>query len=174
MKAFAEFGDPDAATRALNHLKALGYLDIETYGPFPLTNDDAYAPRGSVALSVATVAGGLFALIAAYVVQWYANVGSYPLDVGGRPAHAVAAFIPATFESICLAATGALFLGFLVVERLPRLWQPIFEIEGFERASLDRFWIVMHVRDPVWSADLVTKELVPLQPLRVVVAEEEP
>jgi hypothetical protein len=173
VKAFVEFSDPDAAKHALSRLKSLGYLDIETYGPFPLTDEDAHAPRGSVAISIAAFSGGLFALVAAYLIQWYANVASYPLNIGGRPAHAAPAFIPATFETICLFATGALFLGFLVLERLPRLWQPIFEIDGFERSSVDRFWIVLQVAASTTARERLTTDIVPLDPLRIVVSEED-
>ena len=128
MTAALEYAAAADALRGLHRLKSLGYLNVETHGPFPLSDEDAHAPRGSVVLSFLAVAGGVVALVAAYLVQWYANVVAYPLNIGGRPAHAAPAFIPATFESICLFATAALCLGFVLLERLPRLSQPIFEI----------------------------------------------
>lgn len=173
MKAFVEFSEPDAAKQALDRLKSLGYLDVETYGPFPLTDDDGHAPRGAAVLSVLAFGGGVFGLVGAYLLQWYANVSSYPLNIGGRPAHAAPAFIPATFESICLFATGALFFGFLLVEGLPRLWQPIFEIEGFERSSIDRFWIVLQVRDSATSTERLTDDVIATLPLRVILEEDQ-
>jgi hypothetical protein len=173
VKAFAEFDRPEDALRAVATLKALGYLDVETYGPFPLTGEDAHAPRGSLLLGMLGFGAGVAALAAAYLIQWYANAASYPLNIGGRPTHASAAFVPSVFESICLAATVAVFVGFLAIERLPRLWQPIFEIDGFERASIDRFWLVLDLGQEA-VLDRVRGDLAPLRPLRVVVSEDEP
>ena len=169
MKVLVEFAGADDATRALHRLTSLGYLRIETYSPFPITADAAYAPRGSFSIAVLGFFGGLAAMVVAYLIQWGANVDSYALNIGGRPAHAAPAFVPATFESICLVATLSVFAGFLLFERLPRLWQPLFEIDGFERASVDRFWLVLDVDRR--AADGVSEDIVPLQPLRIIVAE---
>jgi hypothetical protein len=178
---FAEFESPEPATNALATLKSLGYLDIETYSPFPLTYADARAPRGSFVLGALAFGGGLCAAAAAYLIQWYANVASYALNIGGRPVHAAAAFVPSTFESICLVAAMAVCVGFLVLERLPRLWQPIFEIDGFERSSVDRFWIVVqlqHRRGWLQPArhvlvERAARDLAGLHPLRIIVSEDE-
>jgi hypothetical protein len=171
MRVLVEFASAADARRALTLLTSSGYRRPETYGPFPLTDDDAHAPRGSVVLSVLAFAGALAGLVAAYLIQWYANVRAYPLNEGGRPVHAAAAFVPATVETICLCATAALFVGFLVVERLPRLWQPIFEIDGFERTGIDRFWLGVHAVD-LSSAERVVEAIAAAHPLRAVVAEE--
>ena len=171
MKVFVEFAAAEEAIRAIDALVGLGYLDIETYAPFPLTSQDAHAPRGSLTLGLLASAGGLFALSGAYVIQWFANAGSYPLNIGGRPAHAAPAFVPATFESLCLGAVMAVFLGFLLLERLPRLWQPIFNIDGFERASIDRFWVVVNLR-AAETPDDVVRDALALHPIRIIAGEE--
>jgi hypothetical protein len=117
--------------------------------------------------------GGLFAAAAAYLIQWYANVASYPLNIGGRPVHAAAAFVPSTFESICLVAAMAVCGGFLFLERLPRLWQPIFEIDGFERSSVDRFLIVVPLQRSDVLVERAARDLAALHPLRIIVSEDE-
>jgi hypothetical protein len=172
MKVLAEFESAGRATHALTALTALGYLDLETYAPFPLTDEQAHAPRGSFPLAFLAFGGGLTGLAVAYVIQWWANVESYPLNIGGRPAHAAAAFVPASFETVCLLATLGVFAGFLLLERLPRLWQPVFEIEGFERANVDRFWIALTIADTPTQVEQVRHDIVPLNPLRIVVSED--
>jgi hypothetical protein len=164
----AEFATADEAGRALQQLRSRGYERLETYAPFPLTEEDAHAPGGWRALAIAVFAAGALGALAAYAVQWYVNARSYALDIGGRPAHAVPAFIPATFETAVLAAALGAFFGVLVVLRLPRLWQPLFEIDGFERASVDRFWVAVHLDDVTTEPDLATGELAALGPLRVL------
>jgi hypothetical protein len=173
MRVFIEFDGPSQATRALTRLTSLGYVNPETYGPFPLTDEQANAGHGSMPLALLAFGGGLVALLVAYLVQWWANVASYPLNIGGRPPHAAPAFIPATFESICLAATGAVFFGFRAISRMPRLWQPIFDIEGFDRTAIDRFWIEVRIDDSPTAIDRVVADTRPLEPLRIVVGEEE-
>ena len=123
-------------------------------------------------MSLLSAGGALTGLVAAYAWQWYANVASYPLNIGGRPVHAIPAFIPATFETLCLMATIGVFAGFLLAERLPRLWQSMFEIDGFERCSIDRYWLMLDVKHSD-RVDQVKRDLVGLHPLRIVVAQNE-
>jgi hypothetical protein len=172
VKVFAEYASPEDAVRAGHALIGLGHRRVETHSPFPLTGEDAHAPRGSVVTGLAAAGAGLVGLAAAYFIQWYANVASYPLNIGGRPAHAVPAFVPSSFETMCLFGVLALFVGFLAGERLPRLWQPVFEIEGFERASVDRFWIAVDIRDSQGALDRLARDLDRTPPLRIVAGVE--
>jgi hypothetical protein len=137
----AEFAAPEEMSRALESLRAAGYRDLETYTPFDM-------PRTTPALGLRRpwlpwliALAGLCGGIVAYWIQWFANARDYPLNVGGRPVNSVPAFIPATFEGTVLAAALAAFFGLFISLRLPALWHPVFEIEDFERSTIDRFWI---------------------------------
>jgi hypothetical protein len=142
-RVFAEFSSAGAMRTALDALRRARYHDLETYAPFDIPEiDDVLDARRSRVGWIA-LAGGVAGLVAGYGIQWWADVYSYPLDVGGRPLHALPAFIPATFEATVLLAAIAAFVGWLLLLRLPRLWAPEDEIEGFQRASIDRFWIAM-------------------------------
>jgi hypothetical protein len=167
----AEFASAADAARAVRHLRARGYERVETYTPFAITDEDAHAPRGWRMLAVAVFAAGAVGAVASYAVQWWANARSYPLNIGGRPAHAVPAFVPSTFEGAVLLAVIAAFVGVLVALRLPRLWQPLFEIDRFERSSGDRFWVAVDLDDASAQAELTVRELTSLRPLRVVHVE---
>jgi ActD protein len=137
----AEFATADALETAVEALRREHYSEVETYAPFDMPALDAMLGRRRSRLGWFVVAAGVAGLIVSYGIQWWANVHSYPLDVGGRPQHAVLAFIPATFEGAVLFAALAAFFGLLIVLRLPKLWIPEDEIEGFNRASIDRFWL---------------------------------
>lgn len=137
----AEFAAPEKMSRALESLRVAGYRQLETYTPFDM-------PRTTPALGLrrpwlpwVVAFAGLSGGIVAYWIQWFANAWDFPLNVGGRPMNSVPAFIPATFEGTVLAAALVAFVGLFVSLRLPALWHPVFEIEGFERATVDRFWI---------------------------------
>jgi hypothetical protein len=81
-------------------------------------------------------------------VQWWCNAHNYPINVGGRPLNSAPAFIPITFESAVLAASLVGFFAMLALCGLPRLSHPVFEIAGFDRASVDRFWVGIDDSDP--------------------------
>lgn len=137
----AEFDTMDALRVGLDRVRRAGYHTLETYTPFD-------APRATVALGLrrsrlplVVLIAGIVGAILSYGIQWYADTYDYPLNVGGRPVHPVPAFIPATFEGTVLFAALAAFFGFVVLARLPALWHPVFEIDGFERATVDRFWL---------------------------------
>jgi hypothetical protein len=137
----AEFDSPEAMTHALQALRAAGYRELETYTPFDMPRTTPALGLRRPLLPWIVALGGLAGGITAYWIQWFANSWSYPLNVGGRPIHPVPAFIPATFEGTVLAAALVAFFGLFISLRLPSLWHPAFEIEGFERATVDRFWI---------------------------------
>jgi hypothetical protein len=134
----AEFETADALQSAYEALRREGYTRLATWTPYPLKNV-VTMPASIVPWIM--LGGGLFGAGAGYVLQWWVNVRAFRIDVGGRPLHSMPAFIPITFESAVLAAALAGFFAMLALSGLPRLHHPVFEVEGFERASVDRFWL---------------------------------
>jgi hypothetical protein len=168
----AEFTTADALQAAVDALAREHYRELETYAPFDMPELDAKLGRRRSRLGWVVVAGGLAGLIIAYGIQWWANVHSYPLYVGGRPAHAVPAFVPATFEGMILAASLTAFFGVLIVLRLPRLWIPEDEIDGFSRASVDRFWVTANHFASDLDRDRAAELMRSAGARRVIVAED--
>jgi hypothetical protein len=169
---FAEFASAAAMREALTTLREKGYTGLETFSPFDVPGvESPDVPRSR--LPLVAFGAGLLGAAVSYAVQWYANVRSYPLDIGGRPTHAVPAFLVSTFEGAVLLAAVAVFVGVLVTLRLPKLWRPVFEIDGFERTSVDRYWVAISLRDPRAEPGLTARELEALRPLRIVRLEAE-
>jgi hypothetical protein len=165
---FAEFPSADDALDAVRRLRARGYAALELYTPYPLEDADAALGLRRPWLSWVVIASAFVGAAVAYLIQWYANSWSYPLNVGGRPLHPIPAFIPITFETFVLFASFAAFVGVLVTARLFRYWRPEFEIPGFERATVDRYWVAVDARDPRFDRARTGTELLALGPLRVV------
>src|SRR5690606_8094201 len=164
----AEFETIAGMRQAVQRLFEEGYERLDAYMPYP---DDRVLERIRPRASEVSVVGGVFALLGVltgYGVQWYLNAINYPLDVGGRSAHSPLAFVPVMFETGVLFCGLATFVVTLAFSGLPALWRPEFEIEGFERASLDRFWVFVSARDPRFDRTTTTELLESLQPLRVV------
>jgi hypothetical protein len=161
----AEFGSARELTEAVRSFSERGYTRLETYSPVPVHTG---IPRRRSRLPVAVFIAGAIGGVLSYLIQWYANAYTYPLDIGGRPAHAIPAFLIPTFEGTVLAASLAAFIGFFVIARLPQPWHPVFEIDGFERATIDRYWLAVDAADPRSAPDRTIRELGALAPIRVV------
>jgi hypothetical protein len=57
-------------------------------------------------------------------------------------------FIPPAFETTILFASFAAVIGMLVLNGLPRPYHPVFNVERFNRASQDAFFLVVEAADP--------------------------
>ena len=70
------------------------------------------------------------------------------ISVGGKPLHSWPAFIPVTFELTILGAATAALLGMILLNGLPELYHPVFNLHSFGRASQDRFFLAIETKDP--------------------------
>ena len=149
----AEFDRPEALRKAVLAAKQAGYTRLEAFSPFPLRDTaEALGVRVSAVPWIALSAGLVGALVQ-YGSQYWFNVIDYPLNVGGRPLHSWPAFIPATLIVAILWTGAATLLSMLFIIRLPRLHHPLFAVPGFERASQDRFFLLVESKDPRFQAE---------------------
>lgn len=141
---------PSASTLldAMRALQDAGHPAVETYAPYDLEDplDDALGLRKSP-MPWIVLAGGLTGLVIAFAIEWWADVHSYPLDVGGRPHLPLPAWVPIMFETTVLASALTIIASWLLLLRLPRLWAPIDELDGVEHTSLDQFWLRVGAAD---------------------------
>ncbi len=167
----AEFADEHALRVAVDRLLARGYTELETFTPYPIHGvTDRLGPRESRVTRVAGIAA-LVGAGSAYLLQWYLNAWLYPLDVGGRPYHSAPAFVPITFElGVLFTAFGAFIAG-AIGAGLFRLWRPVFEVPGIERASIDGFFVLVGADDPQFDWHRTRATLLELEPRRVVAGE---
>jgi hypothetical protein len=161
----AEFPSADALCAAARHARANGYTRVEAYSPFAIEGLDDIVGAGKGWIAPLTLLGGILGGAGTYFLQWYAAVVDYPIDIGGRPLHSWPAFIPATFEITILGAAVAAVLAMLVLNGLPQLYHPLFEVEEFELASRNRFFLCLPARDPVFAPGPARDLLEELHPL---------
>lgn len=169
----AEFPEGEPMAAAARRLYAEGFRSLVTFTPYPIPRLARDLGIGRTRLPLIALCAGLAGAIFAYWLQWYTAAVSYPLNAGARPAHAAPAFILITFETMVLFASCAGFFGLFSLLGMPRLWHPVSEIEGFERATVDRFWVGVSGDDPHFDVDLVARALESAQPLRIVRLEVE-
>jgi len=163
----AEFPDAQSLLDAANATREAGYTSLDAYSPFPIHGLSEAIGFHKSRLSAVVLAMGIIGGIGGFFMCWYANVISYPLNIGGKPYNAWPAWIPITFEcTILLAAFGAVF-GMLALNGLPMPYHPVFNVKRFEQASRDRFFLVVQARDPKFELDQVRTFLDQLNPREV-------
>jgi hypothetical protein len=168
----AEFEEAEDLLEAARQTTEAGYVRKDAYTPFPV---DGLAralgferPRVSLIVLLGGISGGLIG----YGLQYFAFVYNYPINIGGRPAHAWPAFIPVTFELTILGGAIAAVLGMLALNRLPEPHHPLFNAERFELASRSRFFLCIEARDPKFDLGETRRFLESLEPREVVEVED--
>ena len=144
----AEFATAAALVAAARHIRNAGFRRIEAYSPFPIDALDDLIAGKQVALPLIIFCCGLGGLLAGFLMQYYLAAVDYPLNIGGRPLNSWPAFGPTTFEIAVLFAMVGAFIAWFVVNRLPRLGNPLAAVPGFDRATSDRFFLCIEASDP--------------------------
>lgn len=142
---FAEFADQvrfvDAARRACR----AHYRLVDAHTPFPVEGlQELLEHRTSRIRSVMFIGGAAMAA-AAYGLEYYSAVINYPYNSGGRPLDAWPAFMLVPFATGIFVAAICGFAAFLFEAGLPKLSDPRFAVDGFERASQDRFVLALEL-----------------------------
>jgi hypothetical protein len=130
--------------QALPRLHDAGLGRLETFTPNPVEDPHARASPLPLVLLIA----GALGTVASFCLQTYANVVSYPVNIGGRPAFSWPAFIPVAFENGVLAAVIVGFAGFLAVNRLPKLYRLEDESMLLRQASQTSWCVAIRTDTP--------------------------
>ncbi len=170
----AEFAEAEHLLAAVRRVREEGYFAscVEAYSPYPVEGlDEALDARHHWVpfwMLLGAIGGGTFT----YWLEWYSAVVNYPINVGGRPTFSWPAFIPPAVEMTILWAVllgvGAVLFG----ARLPRVHHPLFESHEFERATSDRFFLLVRSDDPRFDPQATQRFLKTLSPLSVVEVAE--
>jgi hypothetical protein len=135
------FESEKALTGALAALRSAEAGPMKTYTPKPIEERHTIIP-------VVILAAGVLGFIASFALQTYANVFAYPINIGGRPGLSWPAFVPIAFENGILAAVLAGFFGYLIANRMPRLYEPVDECRAMRRAMRDLYCVAVQTKDP--------------------------
>jgi hypothetical protein len=143
----AEFDTPTDIVVAARRTSEAGYKKIDAYSPFPIEELAEAIGFHHNGVALITLIGGLLGLFGGFMLQWWVNTISYPINIGGRPPNSWPAFIPVTFEMTILFAGLSAVFGMLVLNGLPMPYHPVFNVPRFERATQDKFFLIIFSSD---------------------------
>lgn len=163
----AEFSDAKSLVEATRRAQESGYTKYDAYTPFPVEGLHQAMDVHHTRLPMIVLGGGVIGALSGFGMQYFAQVIHYPLNIGGKPLNSWPAFIPITFEVTILFATFAAVLGMMALNGLPQPYHPVFNVDRFEFASRDHFFLCIEAADPKFRADETRSFLQSLQPREV-------
>jgi Protein of unknown function (DUF3341) len=168
----AEFETPEEVLKAAHRTRAAGYTAFDAYTPIPVEGLAEAVGFEWTALPAIVLCGGILGGLTGFGMCWYANVISYPWNIGGKPPNSWPMWIAITFELTILGASIAAVLGMLALNRMPMPYHPLFNAPRFVIASTDRFFLCITARDRKFDLEDTKVFLQGLDPYEVVEVEE--
>src|SRR5499425_1402580 len=163
----AEFDSASDLVAAARKTHDAGYRKIDAYSPFPIEELAEAIGFHTNRVALVTLIGGLVGGLSGYYLQYWINVDSYPVVIGGKPYHSWPAFIVPTFELTILFAGIFAVLGMLALNGLPMPYHPVFNVPRFAMATRDRYFLCIESRDPRFEPASVRQFLLSLKPSEV-------
>jgi Protein of unknown function (DUF3341) len=163
----AEFETPEALLEAARQTQAAGYRRIDAFTPMPVEGLADAVGFHRTRLPLIVLLGGILGGLTGFFMQWYANVISFPRDIGGKPYNSWPMWIPITFELTILGAALFCVFGMLALNGLPAPYHPVFNVARFALASRDRFFLLIKARDRQFDLRASKRFLQSLHPREV-------
>jgi hypothetical protein len=149
----AEFDNPTELMRAARATYAAGYRNIDAYTPYPIEELADVIGFEKTRVPLVCLLGGVLGGLSGYLLQYWINNISYPLNIGGRPYHSWPAFIIVTFEMTILFGGLSAAIGMLGLNGLPAPYHPVFNNPRFSAVSRDRFFLCIEAADPQFDPE---------------------
>ena len=159
----AEFGTTDQLFHASEVVRDGGYTRWDTHTPFPLHFIDVAMGVKPTILPWIVLCGGLTGATTGLAMQFYLNgweraaeiltwpFAGYPYLISGKPLFSLPANIPITFELTILFSAFSAFFGMIILNRLIKLYNPLFQSDRFRAVTDDKFFLSIDARDPKFN-----------------------
>jgi Protein of unknown function (DUF3341) len=160
----AEFDTPSALVEAAHRTYQAGYRKIDAYSPFPIEGLAEEIGFHHDAVALVVLICGIIGGLTGYLLQYWCDAVTYPINVGGRPYNSWPSFIVITFELTILFGGISALLGMLALNGLPMPYHPVFNVPRFAMASKDRFFLIVFSSDQQYNPAATRSFLEGLQP----------
>jgi hypothetical protein len=132
---------------ACEKVRDSGYSKWDACVPFPVHGLDKAMGLKPSKLPWFVLGGGLTGGTTAISFMTWTSGYDYVLNVGGKPPWSIPAYVPITFEFTVLLSCLTCFFCLWFLCRLPQMFYTPFKSKAFERATDDKFFIVIEAGD---------------------------
>lgn len=151
----AEFRNPKELVDASKLVVEAGYKQFDTYSPFFIHGMDKAMKLDKSKLGWIVFAHGILGFTLAVSMMYFMAVLNFPLNISGKPFFNAPAWVPITFElTVLFSAFGAVF-GMFFLNGLPKLNNPLFNVERFKKSTDDGFFVCIEAKDSNFDASKV-------------------
>jgi len=171
----ARFETPGALVKAAATFQEQGFSCFESFTPYPVHGLAQAMRLPKSILSLLVLGGGVTAVIIALSMELIPTCLIYPLIVGGKPLNlfAMPQFVPITVALTLMIGAITAVAGMILLGGLPRLNNPMFVWDLFERGASRSFFLAVEALDPEFTTAGVTELLHDLGGLDITAIHEE-
>lgn len=136
----AIYREPEALLHAARTARARGMGRVDAYSPAPVPGlEEALHGTSDVEVRILGASAAIVGFVLFFLFCWWSSTSAYGFIVGDRPGFAWQYYVIPSASVGTLCGALAAFFSMLVLNRLPRLNHPAFNIAGFERVTSDRY-----------------------------------
>ncbi|MER2264470.1 quinol:electron acceptor oxidoreductase subunit ActD [Methylobacterium oxalidis] len=158
---FASAGDLAAAAEALSPLRS-EHVHLDAHGPIPIPETVRALRIANRTIRPYAILGALLGGGGFLALCIYATAFDYTFLIGGRPRFSWPSFAVPSFSFAMMSGVLAIHLALLILNRLPRLNHPAFNIPGFTRATEDRYFLSAEAQGDAFDAARIEAALMAL------------
>src|SRR5277367_5503889 len=144
----AEFANPKELYAAAEKVRDRGFKGWDCYTPYYIHGLDKAMGLKKSMVGLFTFAGGLSGLVGGFLLITITSVYVYPMNEQGKPYFSLPGFVPILDLLMIILSAIMSIVGMTVLCMLPRLHHPLWEWDDFNRATHDKFFIVIEANDP--------------------------
>ena len=157
----ARFQSPEEILKAASTLREKGFTCFESFTPYPVHGlaEAMHLPKSI--LSFLVLGGGISAVLIALSMELIPSTLIYPLVVDGKPMNlsALPQYIPITVALTLMIGAVTAVAGMILLGGMPRLNNPMFAWDLFERGASRSFFIAVEAHDSKFTTASVTELL---------------
>lgn len=143
----AEFDTPEQLMAAATSAREAGYKKMDAFAPFPVEGLSAALGFKDKFIPILMLCGAGVGLCLGFFMQVFGLGWSYPLNIGGRPIWSWPNYIPIAFEMTILFCAFTGVISMFALNGLPQPYHPVFNVPNFDRASTDKFFLLIEAKD---------------------------